>query len=170
MPSDAQIEIFKTLLGRTPTGPIWMGFTQGFDSDWLKGQLIIGDESGEPRVPSSWHVPPQVKGVVRAHEQTKKLRGRDFKMEFDEGTLDSFSTSDQKLFRVVYGGNEYSLPVPGFVMDGRIVWKDDGNAQRELTIRYTRNRGDDEYVRLLFKTNNRYQEFFRAHIFAQPFW
>lgn len=157
-PDPAQIEIFKLLLGRSPEGPVWMGFIQGHGAHHLKGSFYVADESGEFFMPQS--------------RVQKKLRGRNFAVEFDEGSRLPFSTSDQKIFRVVFKDYEHTTSVPGYILHGVIRWQKPDGSPGEIPIDYIRNRGSGEYVRLLFTApgQKKKQEFFRALLKTQPYW
>ncbi len=164
--------IFKKLFNRDIKGPLWMGFEQGSRHASHLGKFYIADESG-PKLPS-----PMVMGGFSVehfgqHTVTRKLNGASFFIEFDKGSKIDFSSSDSRVFRSNWKGSVASYPVPGFLIQGSLPLEGKKGIIRErIPITYSRNRGNDEYVRLLFGagTAEGSQEFFRAHLFTQPFW
>lgn len=145
--------LFARLLGRGPSAPIVAGFVQGVGAQRFEGNLYIGDASGP----------------VRDSSGQNKLKGAVFMIEFDEGTLVPISYSEHKLFNVIYKNQSHWKDVPSFLMQGRLLLK--APQTGEIPITYIRNRGDNEFVRLLYRSQDgSTKEFFRAFLFDQPFW
>lgn len=166
-PMDAQKELFRKLFKREIAGPLWMGFQQGDPPDNARGLLSIADETGETLPRPALHVPPQVEGG-QGYYQTRKLKGGTFPVKFDLGSKIDFSSSDNKVFRVVSGRREFSFSVPGFLLPGQLTV--DRTTGDTIPFTYARNRGADEYVRLIFGSSHGSQDFFRAYLFGQPYW
>ena len=160
-PSEAQKEIFRKLFGREIGGAVEMGFKQGAGSESQKGQLFIGDETGELRPQSFIRYGLGANGY-ELHETTRKLRGGVFNIEFDLRTKFDFSGSDSSIFKSIWSGEVQSFQVPSFVIQGKlIINKQTGE---NIPLVYSRNRGLDEQVSLLFGTNSGTKEFFKSRL------
>ncbi len=166
-PTTAQKELFKKILRREISGALWMGFHQGDANESNRGTLFIGDESGDLKPQPVRHLYPSVE-TAKPHLQLRKLRGGAFNINFDMGSLIDFSSSDSRVFRFVLGDRDTSFPVPGFLLQGNLIINK--TTGENVPFTYARNRGSDEYVRLLFRSETGSQEFFRAFLFGQPYW
>jgi hypothetical protein len=145
-PKQSQVELFNLLFKKAPINPMNMGFIHGAESDSNKAQLFFGQQM--PR--------------------GQKMEGGVFNIELDLGSKIDFSSSDNKVFHSLYKNNEYSFDVPGFIIQGKmIINKTTGTT---IPISYSRNRGADEYVRLMYSTSTGMKEFFRGYLYDQPYY
>lgn len=144
----AQREVFKKIFKRELSGNLLMGFIQGAESDSKLGQLFIGEKVTEDQ----------------------KLKGGVYKIEFDLGTRIDVSGTDSRLFRTIWKGREDSFGVPGFLIQGKLIF--DKKTGESFPITYSRNRGNYEYVRLLFPSaaQSGAQEFFKGLLTNQEGW
>lgn len=137
-------DFFQRVLKRPLTGELSMGFVHGTEEQHKLGQILIGQRL--PGVP--------------------KLQGGVFNIEFDMGSKLDFTTSDNKVFHTITSTEEFSFEIPGFLIQGKLIV--DKKTGESIPITYARNRGADEYIRLMFYDPVKgTQEFFRAFIFDQ---
>lgn len=138
-----QKEFYEKLLKKKLTGAVLSGVIQGTDQDQNRLRLLIGENNG-----------PNVKGT-----------GDNFFIDLDPGSMVDFTISDSSVFRSVFNGKEDEFKVRGFIIDGKMTIKSTGE---QIPVTYSRNRGDDEFVRLLYTPPGKgKQEFFKAYLYDQ---
>lgn len=139
-----QKKLVERLLKKEINGHVMLGFKQGTESDQHRAQLFVRE----------------------ADNDGKKLSGGVFDIELFKGTLQDFTVSDSSVFRSVLKNQVHEFKVPGFVIDGKLTV--DKKTGESVPITFTRNRGDSEFVRLLYAPGLADKvEFFRAYLYHQ---